>query len=102
MRVVEARLVPQGRRRAARHRHVLMHAWRQFRKFELLGRVHNYAGSAGRRGGSSTADLSTQSRLLALAIAPWAARKGMASSIGRRNTVLMRGVVHVVEEGVDR
>jgi len=29
-------------------------------------------------------------------------RKGMASSIGRRNTVLMRGVVHVVEEGIDR
>jgi len=54
-----------------------MHAWRQFRKFELLGRLHNYAGSAGRRGGSSTADLLTQSRLLALAIGPWAARKGI-------------------------
>jgi len=57
-----------------------MHAWRQFRKFELLGRLHNYAGSAGRRGGSSTADLSTQSRLLALAIGPWAARKGIVKS----------------------
>jgi hypothetical protein len=35
---------------------------------------------------------------------PWVTdhREGMASSIGRRNTVLMRGVVHVVEEGIDR
>ena len=55
----------------------MTHGSRRFRKFELLGRLHNYAGSVGRRGGSSTADLSTQSRLLALAIAPWAARAGI-------------------------
>ncbi len=47
----------------------MTHGSRQFRKFELLGRLRDYPGSAGRREGSSTADLSTQSRLLALAIA---------------------------------
>jgi len=54
-----------------------------------VGRLHNYPGSAGRRGGSSTADLSTQSRLLALAIAPWAAGKGIldwAARTGRRRS----------------
>jgi len=53
------------------------HGQRQFRKFEPFGRLHNCAGSAGRRGGSPTADLSTRSRVLTLAIALRAARIGI-------------------------
>ncbi len=77
---------PSRRDRARPHMHLLGRTLT--RRYDARGRGNSGSsncwavcttmrGSAGRRGGSSTADLSTQSRLLALAIAPWAARKGI-------------------------